>query len=40
MSGMHILKFGLLIVTPSALWVGSTVTANLTKSPCTTFGQV
>ena len=40
MSGMHILKFGLLIVTPSALWVHSTISANLATSSWGTFGQV
>ncbi len=39
-SEMHFLKFGLLIVTPSALWVGSTITANPTTSAWGTFGQV
>ncbi|KAF8724410.1 hypothetical protein AX14_008860 [Amanita brunnescens Koide BX004] len=40
MSGMHILKFGLLIATPSALWVSSTMAANPTVSAWGTFGQV
>jgi len=40
MSGMHLLKFGLLIVLPNALWVRATISANPTQSAWGTFGQV
>ena len=40
LSGMHLLKFGLLIVLPNALWVGATIAANPTRSAWGTFGQV
>ncbi|KAF8340199.1 hypothetical protein F5887DRAFT_979168 [Amanita rubescens] len=39
-SEMHLLKFGVLIVIPSVLWVSSIITANPTTSAWNTFGQI